>query len=231
MPRQRNAAPAKKAGPIKLTTPPFTGSYVHIAEAYSNSDDIDPCFSILIVLDPNDKAHAAFIEEMEDAVDRCIEEKWGETPRKFSSPIRNGEDIGDSEELEGMICVNARSDRRPGVVDSHLQKILNVEEECYSGATYRATIVAYAWTHKVGGNGVSFGLNNVMKMGDGEPLGGGRASPEEDFKDYAERRPRGRDRGEKDDDRGVQRSRTRGRVVDNADEEDDERSSSRRRRR
>ena len=219
MPRERAPQKSKKSPPQKLVTPPFIGSFVHVAEAYSNSDDIDPCFSILIVLDPDDKEHADFINEMEDAVDRCIEEKWGEVPRKFSSPIKNGEDISDSEELEGKVCVNARSDRRPGVVDANLKKIIDVEEECYSGAIYRATIVAYAWTHKVGGNGVSFGLNNVMKIKDGDPLGGGRASPEEDFKEYAQR--------------GVQRTRSRGRVVDDGDENEgdqDDRPQRRRRR-
>lgn len=215
---------ATTAKRLKLVTPEFIGSYVHLDQPYSGSDDIDPCYSILIVLDPDDKEHAKFIDKVEDAIQECIENKWGDKPRKFQSPLREGEDVGESEELQGKLCINVRSKTRPGIVDADSQKILDVEQECYSGAIYRCSISAYAWEHKVGGKGVSFGLDNVMKVDDGEHLGGGRSAPEEDFADVRPSR-----RSSKKAEAPARSKKSR--VVEEEDDEEEEKPTRRRRNR
>ena len=78
---------------------------------------------------------------------------------------------------------SVKSATRPGVVDTDLQPIID-PEELYSGAYYRASINPFAWDHPTGGKGVSFGLNYVMKVRDGEPFSGRKAA-EEDFKAFA----------------------------------------------
>ena len=218
--------PAAKTGRRKLVTPPFTGSFVHLAEPHSASEDIDPCFSLLIVLDPEDPDHEAFIERVQDEIDSLIEGKWGEEPRKFQSPLKEGEDLGDSEELAGKLCINVRSKTRPGIVDADLQKILDLEEEVYSGARYVVSISGYAWEHKVGGKGVSFGLDNVMKVGEGDHLGGGRAKAEDDFADYTPPKSR----GAKGKEKGTTARATRGKV-ETQDDDDEQPTRSRRTRR
>lgn len=55
--------------------------------------------------------------------------------------------------------------------------------EVYSGCYMRATLTAYAYD-KGGGKGVSFGLQNLMKVKDGEPLSS-RATAENDFAAFA----------------------------------------------
>ena len=55
-------------------------------------------------------------------------------------------------------------------------------EEIYSGCYVRASINAYAFNIQ-GNSGVSFGLNNIQKVRDGEPLGGGGSKAEDDFDD------------------------------------------------
>jgi hypothetical protein len=51
--------------------------------------------------------------------------------------------------------------------------IANDETEVYSGAWYRAQVRAFAYEN-AGNKGVSFGLQNVQKLRDDDPLGSGR---------------------------------------------------------
>ena len=79
---------------------------------------------------------------------------------------------------EGAIFMNLRSTQRPGVVDQNVQDILD-ESQFYAGCIARASINAYAYDQK-GNRGVAFGLANIQKVRDGEPLGN-RTKPEQDF--------------------------------------------------
>lgn len=164
-------------------TPVFRGSFAHLAKPNRIDEDSDPRYSILVVLDPEDDEQADYIEAIEDWVEELALDKWGEVPRRLKSPIKEGEELG--EEFEGMVCFQAHSDRKPGIVDAELEPIdeMDQDEELYSGAWYRISIRPYAWEHKTGGKGVSFGLDNVMKVEDDEPLGGGKPKAEDDFAD------------------------------------------------
>lgn len=164
-------------------TPAFRGSYVHLDRPHKINDEGEPRYSILIVLDPDNDDHADYIETLEDWVAEVAEEKFGEVPRRLKSPIREGDDIG--EEFEGMVCLNVGNTRKPGVVDADLEPIddLDRAEELYSGAWYRVSIRPYAWEHKTGGKGVSFSLDNVMKVDDDEPIGPSAPAAEDDFAD------------------------------------------------
>jgi hypothetical protein len=53
------------------------------------------------------------------------------------------------------------------------------EKDFYSGCFARATVRAFAYSNK-GNNGVAFGLQNIQKLRDGDPLGG-RTRPSDDF--------------------------------------------------
>lgn len=202
-----------------LVSPEFVGNYVHLDKPYSGDDDIEPCYSIMLVLDPDNEEHAEFIDKLEAEIEDLVEAKWGEMPRKFKTPLKEGEDIMEDEDaFVGKIILNVRSTTRPGIIDADLQKILDVEEECYSGASFIVSISGYAWEHKVGGKGVSFGLDNVMKVADGDPLGGGRAKAEDDFAHLAPKRKK-----------GSTTARNRGKV-ETADEDDDDTPATPRRR-
>ena len=63
-------------------------------------------------------------------------------------------------------------------MDSHVQDIIE-EKDFYPGCYARATVRAFAYD-QAGNRGVAFGLQNIQKLADGEPLGG-RTKPHDDF--------------------------------------------------
>ena len=77
-----------------------------------------------------------------------------------------------------MMFINATSNRRPGIVDRHVQPILD-REEVYSGCYCNVSVNFYAFSVDVN-KGIAAGLNNIQKVKDGERLAGG-SSAEDDF--------------------------------------------------
>lgn len=103
--------------------------------------------------------------------------KWGDkVPKTMRSPFRTNEELENP--IPGIpddavvMTFSAAEDRRPGLVDANLNDIID-ESEVYSGAWFRAQVRAYAYD-AAGNKGVSFGLSNVQKLRDDEPLGKGR---------------------------------------------------------
>ena len=70
------------------------------------------------------------------------------------------------------------SSDKPGMLDKYKNPITN-PEDFYSGCYGYASINFYAFNTN-GNKGIACGLNNLMKIEDGEPLGG-RVSAEIDF--------------------------------------------------
>jgi len=122
------------------------------------------------------------ISALKKAAEDACAEKWGadksKWPKNLRSPFRDqGEKDYEGYE-EGAVFVNATSKQRPGLVDASMNDIID-ESEFYAGCYARASINAFAYD-TAGNRGVAFGLNNVQKLKDGEPLGG-RTRPEDDF--------------------------------------------------
>lgn len=165
----------------KVITPPFVGSFVTlVTPSRPPGTDADLKYSITMVLPKDDP----FWKDVDAMIQQAASDKWnGKVPKGLKSPIRDGDesDYG----LEGcyFMSLAAKEDRKPEVVGADLKPIMDAKE-LYSGAIYRASIRPYAWSHQVGGKGVSFGLDNVMKVADGEPLDG-RTKATDDFADFA----------------------------------------------
>ena len=64
--------------------------------------------------------------------------------------------------------INANNSERPGVVDKRCSPILD-KGEVYSGCYGHVDVSFFAYRHQ-GNAGVGAGLNNVMKVRDGERL-------------------------------------------------------------
>jgi hypothetical protein len=85
----------------------------------------------------------------------------------------------------GAIYVNVKSDSEPGKVarwqDPQTEKpaILKDPAEWYAGCHVRATLNAFGYDQKMN-KGVSFGLNNLQKLGEGQRLDS-RRSAQDDF--------------------------------------------------
>jgi hypothetical protein len=209
----------------KLITPEFRGSFVHLTKPVKmkGMDESEPRYQILIPLDKDDP----FWDDLEDAIEEALEDKFGKIPKKFKHPVKDGDDE-EYDNLKGMSFINATNSRRPGVVDENLDPIMEADE-LYSGAWYRASINVWAWSHPTGGNGVSISLNNVMKIRDDERYDGG-TNAETDFAGFAKKGgQKTRSRRSRDDDDEDDRSSRRGRS--SRDEEEEEERPSRRSRR
>ncbi len=80
---------------------------------------------------------------------------------------------------EGCYWFNATSDNKPGVIDQR-GKAITDETAIYGGVWALVTLRPFAYDVDMK-KGVSLGLQNVQKMADDEPFGGGRPSAEEEF--------------------------------------------------
>ena len=131
------------------------------------------------------KADAKTLGAIQKAIDAAIEEGRGKFGGKIPSkaalklPLRDGDiDRPDDEAYANCYFVNANSSSAPEIVDMSLNPVLN-RSEVYSGVYARVSINFYAFNSN-GNRGIACGLGNILKVRDGEPLGG-KASAAEDF--------------------------------------------------
>lgn len=184
-----------------MHTPEFRGSYVNLFTAQEQKNDDGSTrkeYSIVAIFPIGTDLTA-----MKKAAEQVLVEKFGadntKWPENIRSPFRkckerwkneNGKVIVPAGYEEGdatFITLKANAEKgRPGVVDHNVETIFE-PHAVYSGAYYIASVNPYYYggqaRHK-GNKGVNFGLNNVQKTRDGEPLGG-RSSPQADFKPIA----------------------------------------------
>ena len=157
----------------KLVTGPFIASFVQVHEAVPGPDGGEPKFSIQMIF-----PEGSDLSLMNDAIEDCITERWGKKrPKGLKIPLRNGEEK-DGDVYEGAYFMNARSKRKPGLVDKDRDPILEADE-FYSGCIARAAITFFAYD-QAGSKGVGVGLNNIQKLKDGQRLDGSVSAERED---------------------------------------------------
>ena len=108
----------------------------------------------------------------------------GKIPRVWKDTIHDGDEEADLEknpEYAGNWYLSVASTRKPPVFD-RLKIQITDEEEVYSGCYARVVLNAYAYDQK-GNKGVTFGLQAVQKLGEGERFGGGYVDPDAVFDD------------------------------------------------
>jgi hypothetical protein len=91
--------------------------------------------------------------------------------------IHDGDETDDPDQ-EGHWLLNVSAVNKPGIVDRNLQPILD-STEIYSGMYARVSVNAFPYNYQ-GKIGVTFGLNHVQKLADGDFMGG-RSRAEDDF--------------------------------------------------
>ncbi len=157
-------------------------SFVSVFEMKHFDDASEDRYMITLLIPKDDKQGLDTINKaIENAKARGIKEKWdGKLPKKLDLPLRDGEEKEDYEGFAECMFINAKSRRRPKVVDKNLNPILD-PEDLYSGCYGLAGISFFPY--KTAGNcGIGVALDNVMKLKDGEALGGG-TSVDTDFGD------------------------------------------------
>ena len=169
-----------------VNTPRFRVSYPNVFKAKRNDLNGQDEFSIVCLFKKGED-----LSKLKAAAQAAIVAKWGadqtKWPKNLRSPFRDqGEKAKDVDgkrilppaHEEGAIFMNLKSKQRPGVVDQNVQQIID-ESTFYAGCYAIASVNAFAYDQK-GNRGISFGLGNIQKVADGEPLGN-RAAPEQDF--------------------------------------------------
>lgn len=173
--------------PQTVTTGKVRLSYVHIFAPYTAQNSDKAKYSCAILIDKKDtKTLGAIRAAVDAAIQTGKSSKWGgKIPANLKKPLRDGDaERPGEEEYAGKYFLNCSSDRKPGIVDSHLQEILD-PTEVYSGCYGRVNVTFFPFDAS-GNRGVAVGLNHVMKVADGEPLGGAAPSVEAAFGDVEE---------------------------------------------
>jgi len=162
----------------RVVTPMFRLSFPYVFKPYKNRPEDEPSYSITMLF-PKETD----MKPLSALAKNAVTAKWAkDVPKNLRSPFRDGDEKAlDYPEMEGMTVVSAKSKMPPGIVDASLQKIIN-PDELYPGCWCRASITAYAY----GGKGtpyrpgVAFGLVNIQKVKEDDPLWV-RIDPSEEF--------------------------------------------------
>jgi hypothetical protein len=182
---------------ITVTTPYFRVSWPNVFKPKKNTLNNKDEYS-LTALFPK----GADLSQIQAAMKSVCAEKWGNDPTKWPKNLRNplkdqatltlkekgtdqplidkktGKPILQAGCEEGAMFINLKSEQRPGLVDSQVQPILD-QADFYPGCWARASLSVFAYD-QAGNKGVSFGLMNIQKVKEDEPLAG-RTKPEQDF--------------------------------------------------
>lgn len=158
----------------KVVTGKVRLSYCHLFEAHSSFEGNDPKFSTVILVPKSDKKTIRAIKAAQQAaLENGKSSKFnGSIPKNWKNTFRDGDEEADLEknpEYEGHYFMTVSNNTRPGIVDAQVRPILD-QTEVYSGCYARVSLNAFPFSAS-GNKGVSFGLNHVQKVADGEPFG------------------------------------------------------------
>lgn len=189
----------------KVITPVGRASYPHLDKPQPAKPGQKSKYSLTVIFTPEDLATEqgkAQYAALQQAALAAAQEKFGNS---FTHPvsgatltaadaIREGvlrspfrKDAAAKGYPVGSVFINCRTEQQPGCVYSHAgldgkpEKIPQdkIREVVYAGAKVRASVAAFAYNQE-GNKGVSFALNNVQKVGEGERLDN-RTAAEDEF--------------------------------------------------
>lgn len=131
----------------------------------------------------------ADIDVMKAAYKELVEENVPETKRKttkIKSPFLKTEDQPRFEDMaeEFPWMIRCQAKFKPDVVTPKGDRTVGEDEEAdevYGGRWARFSVRPYFWKHPTGGQGVSFGLQNVQLLDHDDPIAGGRVKGTDEF--------------------------------------------------
>lgn len=181
---EKNIMPTTTPNTTKVITGIVRLSFVHLLEP---AEDMGGKlkYSTQILIPKDDTTTLGKIENAIEAAKETGKSKWnGKVPANLNLPLRDGDEEVDDEgnpKVPGHYFMNCSSVGKPGIIDRFKQPV-DDPERVYSGVYARVSINAFGYS-AVGNKGISFGLNNVQIIKDGEYLGG-RASADADFDEF-----------------------------------------------
>ncbi|AFE86266.1 hypothetical protein PBC1_030 [Bacillus phage PBC1] len=175
----------------KVITGKVRLSYANVFHAKAINDG-EAKYSTAVLIPKTDKVTIKKIQDaMEEAKKAGKDSKWGgKIPANAKMPLRDGdEEFPEDEAYVGHYFLNASNKQKPGIAKpigkdangkTKFEEITD-ETEVYSGCYCKLSLNFYPFNAN-GNKGVAVGLNHIVKVQDGEPLGGG-ASLSVDFED------------------------------------------------
>jgi hypothetical protein len=166
-----------------VTTGEVRTSYFSALQARKNEMNGKDEFSTQILIPKTDKDT---LTALKAAAKVALASKFGDKiPKNVRNPLRDGDTETKTDgsplgkEYAGHFFCNVKSTSKPGAIDTHGNDLIG-SDDIVSGDYIRASLNAYAYS-QAGNNGVSFGLNNLLLVRKGEPLGGAKPSAAADF--------------------------------------------------
>lgn len=164
----------------KVITGKVRLSYCRVFEPEIGEDGKAKYSTAIIIPKSDTKTLDAIAKAVEQAKRIGAANKWGgKVPPRLKEPLRDGdEERPDDEAYRNAYFMNCSCNTKPGIIDRNRRIIID-STEIYSGCYAYASVSFFPFD--VSGNrGIACGLNNLMKVADGDALGG-RASAEDDF--------------------------------------------------
>lgn len=172
--------------PAHITLTNVRLSYTHLDKPYAQQPGQEPKYSSTILVPKNPTNNKALMDSAISAATQKAIEKYGKAfPMTPKVSVHDGDGTRPSdgqpfgEECKGHWVFTASNKQPVMVVDTNLQQILD-PTQIYSGM-YAHVGVTFFGYNAPQNKGIGVALDNVMKIADGEPLGGTRASAEDDF--------------------------------------------------
>lgn len=162
-------------------TPEFRVSFPAVFQAKLNKLNNKQEFSLVALFKKGEN-----MEGLKKAAMNAAIKKWGEDRAKWPTKIVDGKTVSairlpfrdQSEKSKdgklpeghemGAVFMTLRSEQRPKVVDQSVQEIIE-PHKFYAGCWARASVNAFAYD-QMGNKGVSFGLNHLQLVRDGDPF-------------------------------------------------------------
>lgn len=173
--------------PTRVTTGKVRLSYVHLFKKFAVEEGQTPRFSCVIVIPKSD---TKTIEKIRTAQQNALENGkmgkfGGKIPKNWTDTLHDGDEDADLErnpEYKGCYYMTVGNSIKPGTVDRNYDELTEDDgaDGLYSGCYARVSLDGFPFNAS-GNKGVSFGLRNVQKLGDGEALGATIAKAEDDF--------------------------------------------------
>lgn len=169
-----------------IITPEAILSYPALFEPKEGMNGGEAKYSAVLVF-PKGTDLSALRKAAEEAGREKFGTKYDELMKtnKLRNPFRD--DVEGTSFPEGSIRITARDKSKPGIVSRYAgpdgkPKAITDPSEMYPGCKVRASVRAFAYDMP-GSRGVSFGLGNIQKLGEGERLDG-RVAADREFEAY-----------------------------------------------
>lgn len=178
-------ATTKEAPATKVRIEDCRFSYANVFHPTAVEEGQQKKYNVSLIISKKNKTDIAKLNKgIEAAIEQGKDKELKGKPRnKWTMPLRDGdEERPNDEAYKNSFFINAKSTRKPQVIDRKKEVITEESEEFYSGCYGRATVTFFPYA-KAGNVGIGCGLGNLQKVKDGEPLSS-ISSADEDFDEY-----------------------------------------------